>query len=220
MPIKSLFISITCILFVKSAAATEVLQLSKASDLFENHSCSRPRTESWSQRANVRQAIADYKREEKDLVDVFKTCENVWQKTPDLSHGQPFIGNKMPDEAGFISGAPNTRYKYISEVRVLLSKLTTNFELLTRKIDEEDYDESLPNLEIVRIETIRNILYLKVNSTNGMRDYGLTFTRVTKPEWNGKSALYRFLSIIGNPFEGQKGTLQNKLEDLLSTINT
>lgn len=205
------------IFFTQHTAATEVLQ--QSSDILENQQSNRPRTESWSQRSEIRQAITAYKQKILNLEDLFQTCEEYWLKMPNLSEGQPFIGDKKTDDNGFIANAPNTRYVYIVEIRLLLKKINSSLDLLTQNVDTEKYDEHFTHLEKVKMETIRTLLYSKVNNPNGMRDYGLTFTKVTKSEWNGENALDRFLGIIGNPAGCQKGMLQIEFETLLSTID-
>lgn len=219
MLIKSIFIPLVIILFAQLANATEVLHVPSDIATLENQSCNRPRTESWSQRADVSQAIDACKKAGADLEDVFATCVHVWKNTPSSNPEQPFIGDKKSSDAEFVANAPNTRYIHIFEFNLLIEKVKSNFDLLTRNVDSENYDECFTGLEQVKMNTICNLLYSRVNSSNGMRDYGLTFSKVTKPEWNGENALYRFSRIIGNPYTGERGTLQKKFEALLSTID-
>lgn len=231
MFIKSIFTPLTIILFAQLASATEALHLTDGIFSFDNQPCKRPRTESWSQRADVSQAIDTYKSEIAKLDDLFTTCEEFWRKMPDLGIGQPFIGNKKLGDAGFIDNAPNTRFLYIQDIQKYLKRFRCSIELLDSvKMRERDIGP-LPKKEsqslILSLNAnhqigSRNIfecLYNKVNNTSGMRDYGLTFTKVTKTEWNNESALCRFERIIGNPYAGERGTLQKEFEALSSTID-
>ena len=180
----------------------------------------RPRRDSWSERQEVISAIAAYKEEIDKLSDLFVTGETAWRSIPDIAAGQPFIGDKREGEEGFVDNASNRRFMHIQDIALCLKKLRSNIDSLTKTIDEQNYDDKLNYQEAIKIQTMNGILYHKVNGENGMRDYGMSFSRVTKPEWNGQNALTRFNSIIGEPFTKRKGSLQMALDRLLLTINS
>ncbi len=225
MSIKTFHAIIIIILatsYMHVAVATEVLN--PAGDMFEAESGGRLRADSWSQRPEVSRAIAMYKTEVEKLDDVFATCEMVWQ-TQKLPEGQPFIDDIKDKDETCGESASNKRFMYIVEVALCLESLTHKLKLLTAKIDGEDYDATLQSLEKVRIQTINNILYCKVNGSDGrcmdgMRAHGMSFSTVTNPKWRGESALTRFEKIIGIPCATRKGSLQRAFEALLETIDT
>ncbi len=230
MSIKTFIVVIITILSASSmhVAAVDVLEISR--------DINSERTVSWSERRDVSAAIVAYREEIDKLEDLFVTCESAWRKTPDIDVGQPFIGDKKAGEHGFIHNAPNARFMHIQDIQKYLKRLKCGIDLLNSvKMREKDIGvlsakksvslaSFLKLIHLIDGMPITECLYRKVNGNNeicanGMRAYGMSFSTVIKPEWNGENALTRFGKIIGMPGSTKKGSLQKALEALLLTID-
>jgi hypothetical protein len=201
----------------------------------QNHDINRTRTDSWSDREDVIKAIAAYTREVDKLSDLFVTGEALWRSMPDVDTGQPFIGDKREGQEGFVDNASNRRFMHIQDVQKYVKRLHCGIELLdnvrTREKDIGTLSAEktaslaffLKSIHLIDGRPITECLYRKVNGddgkcNNGMRGYGMSFSRATKPEWNGENALTRLEKIIGTP--SARGSLQMAIDRLLLTINS
>lgn len=229
MSIKTFFTVISIILLASSTNSFSV------EVLIQHDGVRRARTDSWSDREDVIKAIEAYRSEVQKCEDVFTTGEAVWRSMPDISESQPFIGDKREGEEGFVDNASNRRFTHIQDVQKYVKRLHCGIELLDNvKAREKDIGalsvekcESLAfflkSIHLIDGRPIVECLYRKVNGdsgkcNNGMRAYGLSFSRVTKPEWSDENALMRLEKVIGTP--SAKGSLQMALDRLLWTIKS
>jgi hypothetical protein len=188
-------------------------------------------------------AINEYEVAAFKLADVFATCENYWRAKSGFIE-DPLTSDRksVAQMRGHNLFCVKERIEDLNEILgILLTAVKSEKYLGTLSAAKRrEIKEKIDMKLAIHVENndskdiVSDIAFSVGHHHFGMRALGMSFSKVTKPEWKGQNALQRYNDVMGDftihmshvlgyqdsAINNVKGELQNAIDKVLETLSS